>query len=64
MQIARAATTPTGARPVTDALRAEAVLVNVLIDLHRKNRDMYGIRKMWHAMTQAEHQVGATRWPG
>ena len=45
-------------RPVTDALRAEAVLVNVVIDLHRKNRDVYGIRKMWHAMTQAGHQVG------
>ena len=45
-------------RPVTDALRAEAVLVNVVIDLHRKNRDVYGIRKMWHAMTQAGYQVG------
>ena len=45
-------------QPVTDALRAEAVLVNVVIDLHRKNRDVYGIRKMWHAMTQAGHQVG------
>lgn len=45
-------------QPVTDALRAEAVLVDVVIDLHRKNRDVYGIRKMWHAMTQAGHQVG------
>ena len=45
-------------RPVTDALRAEAVLVNVVMDLHRKNRDVYGIRKMWHAMTQAGYQVG------
>jgi transposase InsO family protein len=45
-------------QPVTDALRAEAVLVNVVIDLHRKNRDDYGIRKIWHAMTQAGHQVG------
>ena len=44
--------------PVTDALRAEAALVNAVIDLHRKNRDVYGIRKMWHAMTQAGHQVG------
>ena len=30
----------------------------MVIDLHRKNRDVYGIRKMWHAMTQAGHQVG------
>jgi hypothetical protein len=45
-------------RPVTDALRAEAGLVNAVIDLHRKNRHVYGIRKMWHAMTQAGHQVG------
>jgi putative transposase len=45
-------------QPVTDALRTEAVLVNVVIDLHRKNRDVYGIRKMWHAMIQAGHRVG------
>ena len=45
-------------QPVTNALRAEAVLVNVVVDLHRKNRNLYGIRKMWHAMTQAGHQVG------
>jgi len=45
-------------RPVTDAARAEASLVNTVIDLHRRNRDVYGVRKMWHAMTQAGHQVG------
>ncbi len=44
--------------PVTDALRAEAVLVNLVIDVHRKNRGVYGIRKIWHKMTQAGHQVG------
>ena len=55
-------------QPVTNALRAEAVLVNVVVDLHRKNRNLYGIRKMWHAMTQAGHQVGRDQvarlvWP-
>ena len=45
-------------QPVTDALRAEASLVNVVIDLHRKNRNVYGIRKIWHKMTQAGHHVG------
>lgn len=30
----------------------------MVIDLHRKTRDVYGIRKMWHSMTQAGHQVG------
>jgi putative transposase len=29
-----------------------------VIDLHRKNRGVYGVRKIWHAMTQAGHQVG------
>ena len=45
-------------QPVSDALREEAVLVNAGIDLHRENRDLYGIRKMWHLMTQAGHQIG------
>jgi hypothetical protein len=58
MQIAPSSYYAHRRRPVTDALRAEAVLVNVVIDLHRKNRDAYGIRKMWHAMTQAGHRVG------
>ena len=62
MQIAPSSYYAHRRRPVTDALRAEAVLVNVVIDLHRKNRDAYGIRKMWHAMTQAGHRVG--RDPG
>ena len=45
-------------QPVSAALRAEADLVNVVIDLHRKNRHVYGIRKIWHAMTQAGHHIG------
>jgi putative transposase len=45
-------------RPVSDALRAEAHLVNEVIDLHRQHLGVYGVRKMWHAMTQAGHQIG------
>ena len=38
MQIAPSSYYAHRRRPVTDALRAEAVLVNAVIDLHRKNR--------------------------
>ena len=58
MQIAPSSYYAHRRRPVSDALRTEAALVNAVIDLHVKNRGVYGIRKMWHAMTQAGHQVG------
>ena len=48
-------------RPVSPALRAEAMLVNTVIDLHRRHRGVYGVRKMWHLMTQEGHQIGRDR---
>ena len=45
-------------QPVTDALRAEASLVNVVVDLRRKNRNLCGVGKIWHTMTQAGHRGG------
>ena len=58
MQIAPSSYYAHRRRPGTDAPRAEATLVNAVIDLYRRNRRVYGVRKMWHAMTQAGHQVG------
>ena len=45
-------------RPVSAALLNEAYLVNQVIEVHRWNRGVYGIRKMWHALTQKGQQVG------
>src|SRR5947209_7588701 len=36
----------------------EAYAVNAVIDLWRRNNELYGIRKMWHAMRRAGHRVG------
>ncbi len=44
--------------PVSAALLAEAYLVNLVVDLHRRNRGVYGIRKMWHLLMQKGQQVG------
>jgi transposase InsO family protein len=46
------------ARPVTNAEMAEAYLANALLDVWRANRGLYGLRKCWHAMRRAGHQVG------
>lgn len=46
------------ARPVSDAVLAEAYLVNAVVDAHRANWAVYGVRKMWHALRHAGHQVG------
>jgi putative transposase len=43
---------------VTDAELTEAYLVNSLVDLHRANWGVYGIRKLWHAARRAGHEVG------
>lgn len=45
-------------RPVSAALLAQAHLVNLVIDLHRRNRSVYRIRKMWHLLMQKGQQVG------
>ena len=44
--------------PVTDAELTEAYLVNALVDLHRANWGVYGIRKLWHAARRAGLPVG------
>ena len=36
----------------------EAYLVNQVVDLYRKNRCVYGVRKMWHAAHRAGLQLG------
>jgi putative transposase len=47
--------------PITTAELAEAYLVNAVVDLWRKNNELYGIRKMWHAMRRAGYSVGRDR---
>ena len=44
--------------PITAAELAEAYLVNAVVDLWRRNNELYGIRKMWHAMRRAGYSVG------
>ncbi|WP_373290188.1 IS3 family transposase [Pilimelia terevasa] len=43
---------------VSPAVLAEAYLVNTLVDLFVANRRVYGVRKLWHAMRRAGHQIG------
>jgi len=44
--------------PVSAADRADAYLVNALVDLFVCNRSLYGVRKLWHEMRRAGHVVG------
>lgn len=44
--------------PVSDADLEDAYLVNAVIDLWRRNNELYGIRKMWRAMRRAGYAVG------
>ena len=44
--------------PVTAADLKDAYLANALVDIHRANRGLYGLRKCWHAMRRAGYQVG------
>jgi putative transposase len=44
--------------PVSDAELDDAYLVNALVDLHRANWGVYGIRKLWHAARRAGLEVG------
>jgi putative transposase len=46
------------AAPVTAAELADAYLANALLDVWRANRKLYGLRKCWHAMRRAGHDVG------
>jgi hypothetical protein len=44
--------------PVSAAELADAYAANTLVDLHRKNRRVYGVRKLWHTARRAGHQWG------
>src|SRR3954465_9896745 len=36
--------------PISDSDLEDAYLVNEIFDLYRQNNELYGIRKMWHAL--------------
>ena len=44
--------------PVSDAELADAYAAITLVDLYRKNRKVYGVRKLWHAACRAGHDWG------
>jgi putative transposase len=47
--------------PFSDADVEDAYLVNAVVDLWRKNNELYGVRKMWRAMRRAGYRVGRDR---
>ena len=44
--------------PIRPAELEEAYLVNQIVDLYRRNKCVYGVRKMWHAARRAGLSVG------
>jgi len=46
------------ARPASERSRRDAALIPVVKELHQANYGVYGVRKMWHAMTRAGWDVG------
>jgi putative transposase len=44
--------------PVRPAELEEAYLVNAIVDIYRRNKCVYGVRKMWHAARRAGLRVG------
>jgi putative transposase len=44
--------------PVRPAELEEAYLVNEIVDVYRRNKCVYGVRKMWHTARRAGLQVG------
>ena len=46
------------ARPVSQAAWDDAHMANIIVDAHRVNRSVYGVRKMVAAMRRAGHGVG------
>ena len=44
--------------PITSAQLEEAYLVNELVDLYRKNKWVYGVRKMWRAARRTGLRLG------
>jgi transposase InsO family protein len=43
---------------VSEAALAEAYAANTVHSVYLVNRRLYGVRKLWHAMTRAGHDVG------
>jgi transposase InsO family protein len=46
------------AAPVSAAELADAYATNILVDLHRTHRGLYGVRKLWHVARRAGHRWG------
>jgi putative transposase len=44
--------------PVRPHELEEAYLVNAIVDLYRRNKYVYGVRKMWHAARRAGLRIG------
>jgi hypothetical protein len=44
--------------PVSAAELGDAYAANTLVDLYRKNRRVYGVRKLWHTARRAGHPWG------
>jgi len=44
--------------PVRPSELEEAYLVNDIVDLYRRNKFVYGVRKMWHAARRAGLDIG------
>ncbi|WP_246106411.1 IS3 family transposase [Pseudonocardia kunmingensis] len=44
--------------PVRPRELEEAYLVNAIVDLYRRNKRVYGVRKMWHAARRAGLRIG------
>ncbi|MGV0853920.1 IS3 family transposase, partial [Mycolicibacterium phlei] len=44
--------------PVSDTDWADAHAANTVYQLYLENRRLYGVRKLWHAMKHAGHDVG------
>lgn len=45
-------------QPVSAAMLDEALLVNQVVDLYRKNRCVNGVRKLWHAARRGGLELG------
>lgn len=45
-------------RGISDTTWADAHAANVVFDLWRTNRGLYGVRKLWHAARRAGHNLG------
>jgi transposase InsO family protein len=46
------------ATPVSARDLADAYATNALVDIFRANRRVYGLRKLWHALRRAGHDIG------